>query len=140
MILTVKSSNNTTKYLIKFKYTEIPFEKDTMDEYGRSVHIEWSEHDTLCEINEIATKNVKPIVNACVYKGWAHCSYKDFYNKITGRNMAISRALDLMQSCNAIDFSYVVAIMAYFTRGKKKSESSDNEFTVYTTDSKLNNF
>jgi hypothetical protein len=137
MILTVKSSNDTTKYLIKFKYSEIPFEKDTMDEYGRSVHIEWSEHDTLCEINEIATKNVRPIVNACVYKGWAHCSYKDSYNKITGRNMAINRALDLMQSYNAIDSSYVAVIMAYFTHDKKKSESANNEFTVYITDSKL---
>lgn len=133
MILTLKSSTDNIqhKYLIKFKYSTIPYEKNTRDAYGRNVYISWDEYTTVCEMSEIETnKLLKNGKSAIIYQGWSHCSYKDTYNKTTGRNLAISRALNIMVNDNAIFKDSAIAINQYFNRNKEAETSTGSTVNI----------
>lgn len=97
MIITLSNQSNTIQrqFMMKFKYLEEAKEKSSTDQYGRFVFTSWVEHATKCEITEIGKKNEKTL-DGRTYSGFAYCSYKDKYNRETGKERSLNRALQLM--------------------------------------------
>ena len=82
--------DNGRKFVIKFHYSTQCKAKFTKDQYGRTVNTFWDEHDTKTSIYEWFDD--KPGARVA-FDGFAHCSYKDKYDRKYGRNLSLVRAL-----------------------------------------------
>lgn len=79
-------------FIIKVRYRTEDKVKIQEDQYHRTVTTTWKEHNTVVAIDEL-----KDHVNtACVYKGYAYCSYKDTFSKKAGREIAYYNAVTAM--------------------------------------------
>ncbi len=82
--------SNGRKFVIHFNYKSILKQKMEKDQWGRCVNTFWDEHDTKTTIREWF--DVKP-GSRITFEGYAHCSYKDRYNKKYGRDLSVVKAL-----------------------------------------------
>ena len=96
MIVTTRSGN---KYIVKTRFLHTPVYKESVDEYGRTHVIYWTEHTTRVSITPLKGGKVSTETTIC---GIARCHYKDKFDKTYGKKLAYSNAIDRMTDLQLI--------------------------------------
>lgn len=96
MIVTTRSGN---KYIVKTRFLHTPVYKESVDEYGRTHVIYWTEHTTRVSITPLKGGKVSTETTIC---GIARCHYKDKFDKNFGKKLAYQNAIDRMTDLQLI--------------------------------------
>ena len=96
MIVTTRSGN---KYIVKTRFLHTPVCKESVDEYGRTHVIYWTEHTTRVSITPLKGGKVSTETTIC---GIARCHYKDKFDKTYGKKLAYQNAIDRMTDLQLI--------------------------------------
>lgn len=96
MIVTTRSGN---KYIVKTRFLHTPVYKESVDEYGRTHVIYWTEHTTRVSITPLKGGKVSTETTIC---GIARCHYKDKFDKTYGKKLAYQNAIDRMTDLQLI--------------------------------------